>query len=188
MLPPAITRSYEAATRAVAYAAAAILIALTAAVFVGVIVRYLGLFQGSLSWLVELSQFLSIWLAFIGAVVALDRGGHIAVDLLANAVQARIRPYYQLFIQASILFFLVVLSWQGAVLTGQTGFEHTPALHLPLSALYAVVPVSGTLMALLMLRAIAQTILSLGPPISSRGAAASTVADGAGANRLSRFD
>lgn len=151
-------------TRAVGYLAAALLITLTTAVFVGVIVRYLGLFQGSLSWLVELSQFLSIWLAYIGAVVALDRGGHIAVDLLANAVQGRFRPYYQLSLQAGILLFVVVLSWQGAILTRQTGFEHTPALHLPLSALYAAVPVSGVLMGVLTVKAIAETILSLRLP------------------------
>ena len=172
--------------RAVAYAAAAILIALTAAVFVGVFVRYLGLFQGSLSWLVELSTFLSIWLAFIGAVVALDRGGHIAVDLLANAIRGRARPYSQVFIQLSILLFLGVLSWQGAILARQTGFEHTPALHLPLSALYAVVPVSGVLMGLLVLKMIAQTILGWNLLISGRDVLPSTAA--AEAHRLSRFD
>ena len=55
MLPAPMARGYEWMGRAVACLAATILIALTAAVFVGVFVRYLGLFQGSLSWLVELS-------------------------------------------------------------------------------------------------------------------------------------
>ena len=186
MLPAPIARGYEWMGRAVACLAAAILIALTAAVFVGVFVRYLGLFQGSLSWLVELSTFLSIWLAFIGAVVALDRGGHIVVDLLANAIRGRMRPYSQLFIQLSILLFVAVLSWQGAVLARQTGFEHTPALHLPLSALYVAVPISGVLMGLLVLKMIGQTILAWDLLASDRDVLPSAAA--AEAQRLSRFE
>jgi TRAP-type C4-dicarboxylate transport system permease small subunit len=159
-----LTLGYEWMNRCVVYFAAVLLIVLTTIVFVGVVVRYLGAFPGSLSWVTELSQLLSIWLAFIGAVVALDRGGHIVVDLLAGAVRGRVRPYYQLFIQVNILVFLVVLTWQGAILTQRTGFEHTPVLHLSLSALYVVVPISGALMGLRVIKAIATMLMSLYRP------------------------
>lgn len=66
------------------------LLALVAVVIaISVIWRY-GL-DNALSWSEEVAKYAMVWLAFAGAPLALPAGGHVGVDILPNALPARLR-------------------------------------------------------------------------------------------------
>ncbi|MEZ5729093.1 MAG: TRAP transporter small permease subunit [Burkholderiaceae bacterium] len=60
-----------------------VIVAVIAAILIaGVVYRY-GL-NNALSWAEELSKYLMVWLAFLGAPIALRRLGHINIDLFVR--------------------------------------------------------------------------------------------------------
>lgn len=61
---------------------AALLAAMTALVFANVAMRYL--LGHSLTWVEELTRYMMIWLAYLGAGLAWRAGAHVAVDLLGG--------------------------------------------------------------------------------------------------------
>ena len=65
------------ANRAVVFAMMAVM---TTLVFINVIARYL--FNFSIIWAEEISQYLMIWIAYLGAGLALREGRHVALELL----------------------------------------------------------------------------------------------------------
>lgn len=141
-----------------------ILVVLTASVFTSVVVRYLGLFQGSMPWIDELSRYLSIWLVFLGSVVALDQGKHVAADFLLGLIPERVRPWLSLFVQLCVLVFLAVLTREGMGLAQRTTRQITPALGLPISYVYLAIPVSSVLMIIGVLGSMLESIQALRLP------------------------
>ena len=59
-----------------------VLAAMTLAVFVQVVMRYLGL--ATLDGLDELPRYLFVWLVMLGAAAAMHRGEHTALDYFRN--------------------------------------------------------------------------------------------------------
>ncbi|AWW00048.1 TRAP transporter small permease [Arcticibacterium luteifluviistationis] len=103
----------------------------------------------SSSFTEEFARFSLIWLAVLGAAyINGQKEGHLSMDFLVTKLppkkQVARKKYIQLFM---ILFALVVMIIGGGNLVyitlklGQT----SPALHIPLGYVYAIVPVSGLL-------------------------------------------
>ncbi|HET6521380.1 MAG TPA: TRAP transporter small permease subunit, partial [Geminicoccaceae bacterium] len=65
-----IARGYAALLAGVRVATAVALVLLVAVVVASVVVRYFGLFGGSLHWTTELSRFIIVWVVMLGSVVA----------------------------------------------------------------------------------------------------------------------
>jgi TRAP-type C4-dicarboxylate transport system permease small subunit len=132
-----------ALVRSVANAALVLLVVLVGS---AVFVRYFGLFGGSLHWTDEAARFTMIWLAMLGSVVALDRGAHLAVTLLPDALPPATKRVVTL---ASAFFsavFIVVLAWKGWELSMRTMGQVSPALGLRMGYVYMAIPVAATLM------------------------------------------
>lgn len=96
----------------------------------------------------ELSRYLFIWIGILGAAYASGQQTHLAIDILPpklNPVnRIRLRVGINILI---ILFCLTVLVIGGGnlVYVNYDLGQSSAALHLPLSFVYAVVPVSGIL-------------------------------------------
>ncbi len=136
----------------------AILVVLTSAVFLNVLIRYLGVFQGAMSWVDEFSRYLSIWLVFLGSAVALDARQHVAADFLLGIVPARARPWVTLVVEASVLIFLAVITKEGWALAERTMRQVSPALGWPMGVVYLAIPTGGVLMMIVSLKRIADAI------------------------------
>ena len=119
--------------------AAAIPALLVAAVFVAVLVgvarRYV--FGAPLVWIDELALVMFMWAIFWTAAFAVPLSGHVAFDLVSNALPERVRgPVYRLACAA------VAIAFIGA-LPGTVSFilflwrERTPALQWRLDYVYA---------------------------------------------------
>lgn len=120
--------------------AAGIPLVLTAAI----IGRYTGLYH--LRWSDEVARAMIIWLAFLGAGVAVRREAHFRIALLASrATSERVRKVAESITHVSLAAtggLIIYLGWrliQGAL--GQT----TVVLKIPVPLLYASLPLGGVL-------------------------------------------
>ena len=122
--------------------------ALTVCLFWSVVIRYFAIFGGSLPWVEEFARFTFIWMAFLGAIVALDRAQHITIDLLVKALPRVAQAGLAYAVDATVLVFLGVYTVKGADLVRLTGDQLSPQLNIPMSAIHAAIPVSGAVMIL----------------------------------------
>ena len=73
----------------------------------GVVARYV--FNRPLEWSDELAQALALWLAMLGAVIALRRGEHMRLTVLSDALPPKARIWVQALASCIALAFLVLL-------------------------------------------------------------------------------
>jgi len=98
------------------------------------------------TWTDELATFLLIWVALLGAAVALKRGAHLGMDYFVEHLTPPRRLYVEVF--ASLCtgaFSLSVMTVGGAVLVARKLQlqETSPALGLDLGYVYLALPISG---------------------------------------------
>lgn len=109
-----------------------------------VVLRYV--FRAPLIWAEEASVFLMIWIAFVGAGLALREGAHIAMNLLPARLP---RVWSRTLLAVSgvaMIGFLAVVLWQGSLLALFVGDQPSPALRLPMVWPYAIMPLGAAFM------------------------------------------
>ncbi len=145
------------------------------AVMVGLVVanvfcRYVLNF--SVIWAEEVSQYLMVWITFLGAGLALRQGRHVAVEMLQDRLAAQPRRQLRRGVLLALFAFLattVVLGFRFAWFARDMA---TPVLNIPLGIPYLAVPI-GALLAAIHLLLIArdyaagrlETPHSIEPPI-----------------------
>lgn len=96
----------------------------------------------------ELARYLMIWIGILGAAYVSGRNSHVAIDVLPSRLndtkQKKIKTIVQILI---ILFSSTALVIGGGRLVYITYVlqQFSPALQMPLSLVYMVIPVSGIL-------------------------------------------
>lgn len=105
-------------------------------------------FDVSLTWMEELSRYMFIWSAFIGATIASRDKLHPTMDLILKKIPEKIRKYIHLFIKLSILFLLCFITYAGIKLVFSPSVLNQESVHLrvPMYVMYSVVPISSFLM------------------------------------------
>ncbi len=88
-------------------AVALLVVAEIAILFVGIVARYA--FHHPLIWSDELASLLFLWLAMLGAVLALRRGEHMRMTALVNTVPPAGRAFFELVALAGFLAFLAAI-------------------------------------------------------------------------------
>ena len=116
----------------------AMLAVMTLDVLWGVFTRYVMANQAS--WSEELARFLLVWIGILGAAYASGQRMHLSIDLLP---EKPVRLIAALII-AFALCVMVVGGIRLVMLTADLG-QTSPALGIPMSVVYAVVPLSGLL-------------------------------------------
>lgn len=103
------------------------------------------------SWTEELATFLLIWVALLGAAVALGRGAHLGIDYFVMKLPEKTRIKTEIFVFLSVAAFsLLVMVVGGFDLVRTTlALEQTsPALGLNMGYVYLAVPISGCFLVL----------------------------------------
>jgi TRAP-type C4-dicarboxylate transport system permease small subunit len=122
-------------------------------VFTNVIARYVLNF--SIIWAEEVSQYLMIWIAYLGAGLALREGRHVALELLHDCLPVALRRKLRMAIGGLVVAFLgaiTVLGFQFAAFVWQ---QETPVLNISLGIPSLAIPIGALLFAVhfvLMLR------------------------------------
>jgi TRAP-type C4-dicarboxylate transport system permease small subunit len=135
-----LERGLVAANRWVVFA---MMMAMATLVFINVVCRYALNF--SIIWAEEISQYLMIWIAFLGAGLALREGRHVALEMLQDRLPAPMSRGLRTAIAALVLLFLgtvTVLGFQFAVFVWS---QETPVLNISLGIPSLAIPI-GTLL------------------------------------------
>lgn len=125
---------------------ALLLAAMAALVFGNVVARYL--FNASFGWVEELTRYMMIWLAYLGAGLALRHGNHVAVMLLVEALPSLPARVLRALVAAVMLGFLAALTWIGLDYAEFARTQRTPVLQWSAGLLYLAIPAGSALMAL----------------------------------------
>lgn len=97
----------------------------------------------------ELSRYLFMWVAMIGAAYTTGQKRHLAIDLIVMKLSGKRKLLVEIFIQIAITAFaVIVLIYGGSVLTIQTlaAGQLTPALGIEMGYVYFCLPITGILM------------------------------------------
>ena len=129
---------------------------ITVGVFVQVVMRYA--FSMSFLWGEELSLFAFIWSVFLGAAVGVRRKIHLGFDFLPELLTGRWAVAQRLTINLSILAVAVLLLVEGWAFSLLSVRRLSPALGISLFVPTLVIPISGGLMVLIVLRDLARDV------------------------------
>lgn len=115
-------------------------------VFANVLMRYV--FNQSIFWVEEFTQIEMIWVAYLGAGLALREGRHVAVDMLQDLLPASLRKVVRSFIALTMALFLITLFVLGLQIAEFTWGQETPAMGLPAGLPYLGIPIGAVAMLL----------------------------------------
>jgi TRAP-type C4-dicarboxylate transport system permease small subunit len=136
-----------------------ILAVMAGAVFLQVVLRFLG--QAGIDGLEEVPRYLFVWLIMIGAAAAMQRGEHTALDYFVGLMSPRLRALTLVLttgVGIALFVWLIRLSF---VLVPNAQLQTSAGLELPLGYVFAAVPVGAVLIILPMLRKLHAALRSL---------------------------
>ncbi len=100
------------------------------------------------TWVEQLSLLIVVWIAFLGAAVGIRRRTHLSVDFIREAMPAPLRGFCFLLAIVAMLFFGLVMAWQGYVMFERTAQREIPLLGVSEGWRAVPVSLSGALIAL----------------------------------------
>ena len=113
-------------------------------VFMNVVSRYI--FNHSIIWAEEVSQYLMIWVAFLAAGLALREGRHVAIEMLQDRLPATARRITRHFVALLLIVFMGILIILGFQFVHFAWDQETPVLNIPLGIPYMAVPIGALLL------------------------------------------
>ena len=131
------------ANRAIVFLMMAVMATL---VFTNVITRYI--FNFSIIWAEEVSQYLMVWIAYLAAGLALRQGRHVAIEMFQDRLRAPLGRALRAAIAGMILVFLAVLTVLGFQFVAFAWIQETPVLNISLGIPYLAVPIGAMLFVL----------------------------------------
>lgn len=131
------------------YLVALIMFSLIMVVFTQVLLRYV--LRTSLPWTEEMARYLFVWLVFIATSVCVKKQAHLGIDFLIIRLPQEVqRHFYTLSLVLSLAFSIVVV-YKGYDLLSRSGDQISPMLHVPMSFVYIIIPVSYMVICLVLL-------------------------------------
>lgn len=124
-------------------------------------VRYV--FNNSFFFADELARYLFIWVAFLGASLALRRGQHVGLELIIHRRSRALRVLVQVLVGAFLIVFLV----SSLTLLPAMWQQHTTTLGIRMFWVYLALPVGAVLMLLQLVPLIRQAAEGRLPPDQS---------------------
>ena len=128
-----------------------ILAIMAGAIFVQVVLRFLG--RAGIDGLDEVPRYLFIWLVMIGAASAMQRGQHTVLDYFVNLLGPRTRALVLMLTNAVGIVLFIYLIKLSLVLVPNAQLQTSAGLGLPLGWVFAAIPIGAALIILPMLAA-----------------------------------
>ncbi|HBM58631.1 TRAP transporter small permease [Salipiger marinus] len=125
-------------------AAAAIFAAVCLLNFIQVVGRYAA--GSSLNWAEEVMRYSMLWVMMLGGTAAIQRGDHMAVDTLLDALSPRGAHLLRSLLFGIAGIFAALLVWYGWPAALNNARQSAAASGLPMIVPYMALPVGGALM------------------------------------------
>lgn len=123
------------------------------AVLVQVVGRYV--FNYSIAGTDESATFAQVWLAVMGAGIAMQRGTVFAIDALPALLPIALQRVISVLIVVTSVAFLCVIIYGSFILIDHGRFQTSPSLQIPMWWVYVMIPIGMTYFGLeVVLRAI----------------------------------
>nr|CAD6430958.1 membrane protein [Rhizobium sp. Q54] len=129
--------------------AACLLVVIIALLFTGVVSRYV--FSFPIIWVDEVASISFLWLAMLGAALAIDRSEHLRLTLFVNLLPERLRTLAETFGMLLVALFLAVMLRPAFEYAMEESFITSAALNIPMSWRASALPVGVGLMLVLAL-------------------------------------
>lgn len=132
---------------ALALVCGALLTFVMLAVCVDIVLRYY--FNSPFMWLAEISEYVLLYVTFLGSAWLLRREGHVVTDLLINALGPRGQAAMGILSSIVGVVICLTLVWYGVEVTWDNfvrGVYRTTILEVPKAPLLAVIPFGSLLL------------------------------------------
>lgn len=133
-------------THPVEWACGLLMAAITVLVFLQVITRYV--LEYPLDWPEEAARFLFVWVALLGAVLALRRSAHFSIGALTVRFPPAVQRGIAILVHAVLLGFLLLVAWLGLDAALRVREQESAAMEVSMMWGYAAVPIAFALLAL----------------------------------------
>jgi TRAP-type transport system small permease protein len=138
------------AERAVDTLAVALFLAMFAAICAQVVMRYV--FNNPLVWSDEAAQYLFVWIAFLGWVIAARRRSHIAITMVVDRLPPGAAQALRLAAQCAVLGFAAILFWNGTQITADNLDVQMTSMNLGYWMVYLATPLAALFIAIYAVR------------------------------------
>lgn len=101
--------------------------------------------KNSLYWSEEVMRYLNIWTIFLGISIGIPRNVHVAIDAIIRSLKGGVRFGVTIIVYIFSLAFFAMLLAVGIQFTMYNMGQLSPAMRLPMSMIYAALPVGGFL-------------------------------------------
>jgi TRAP-type C4-dicarboxylate transport system permease small subunit len=139
-------RRFEAwlvtANRAVVFL---MMVVMATLVFINVIARYA--FNFSIIWAEEVSQYLMIWTAYLGAGLAFREGRHVTLEIFQDRLPAPMGRKLRMMVAAGVVLFLGAITVLGFQFVLFVWSQETPVLNISLGIPTLAIPIGALLFA-----------------------------------------
>lgn len=126
--------------------AMSLLVLMTLIIGYQIFMRYF--FSSTPKWSEELSLVLMVWFAFIGIAIGVNKGIHLSIEYFVDKMSVKGKRIVHKVNDLLILLFGIVLTTAGYQLAKMAGMSIMPALQVPTTVLYGVVPICGIMIVL----------------------------------------
>ena len=139
------------------------LVGIIAVVMMAQVVFRYGL-DNSIPWSEEVSKYLMVWLAFMGAPIALMHANHISIDLLLKAFPARGQQLFHLLVNIIIIMTMCIVFYHGAKFSQMGARQVASSINISMLYMYIAVPVGSLLTAIVALEHGLRALIGIGDP------------------------
>lgn len=101
----------------------------------------------AVGWTEEVARFLLVWITFLAGTLAFQRGRHIAVTFMVDALPGRLRQIARIAALLVVLAFMITLIVIGYRYMQVQSFQKSASLRLSMTYVYAVMPICAAIMA-----------------------------------------
>lgn len=107
-------------------------------VFLQVITRYC--FGWTPSFGEELARYLFVWVVFLSLPLVAKYGGHMCIETITSRVHGKTLKTLNILADVFSLIFLAIMVWNGIKMVSLTSYQTSPAMMIPMSWVYVVIP------------------------------------------------
>ncbi len=118
-----------------------LLVLMTLVIGYQIFMRYI--FSSTPKWSEEFSLVLMVWFAFIGIAIGVNKGIHLSIEYFVDKLSDKNKVKVHRLNDILILLFGFILMTAGYKLSKVAGMSIMPALQVPTTILYGVVPICG---------------------------------------------
>ncbi len=152
-LLPKLTAIFDRTIDLLAWLASGLLLFATFSIFFDVIFRYF--LNRPIIWVLEISEYILLWITFLGAAWLLKIEGHVRVDIAISQLKARGQALLNTVTSVIGAMMCLALAWYGALACWdfyQRGHYDPTQLDLPTFILISVIPAGSFLLFIQFLR------------------------------------